>query len=87
MKRETLARLRAITGDAGIVSERTDRLAYESDGLGLIQRTPDLVLLPRDTEQVAAAMRVLHEAGIPIVPRGAGSRESLTSKSDSEASG
>ena len=64
--------LRAIVGEAGIVSDPVARFAYESDGLTLLQELPELVLLPRDTDQTARCMRVLHEHGVPLVPRGAG---------------
>jgi glycolate oxidase subunit GlcD len=64
--------LREIVGEAGLVTQRAERLAYESDGLALKRRIPDLVLLPEDTNQAARCMRVLHHAGVPVVPRGAG---------------
>ena len=64
--------LSEILGHAGLVSDPVARLAYESDGLTLERQMPELVLLPRDTAETAACMRVLHRAGVPIVPRGAG---------------
>ncbi len=64
--------LRSIVGDAGMVRERARRIPYESDGLALIRRVPDLVVLPRDTREVAACLRLLHEHGVPVVARGAG---------------
>jgi glycolate oxidase subunit GlcD len=64
--------LRSIVGDAGMVRERARRIPYESDGLALIRRVPDLVVLPRDTRQVAGCLRLLHEHGVPVVARGAG---------------
>jgi glycolate oxidase len=64
--------LRSIVGDAGLVRERARRIPYESDGLALLHRVPDLVLLPRDTAETAKCMRLLHERGVPIVARGAG---------------
>ena len=64
--------LRDIVGDAGVVTDSLSRLAYESDGLTLERETPDLVLLPRSTEETARCMRILHREGVPVVPRGAG---------------
>jgi len=64
--------LRAIVGDAGLVSSRTKRVPYESDGLAFVRHVPDLVLLPRDTRETAACMRFLSEHKIAVVPRGAG---------------
>ncbi len=37
-------------------------------------RTPDVVALPADEEQVAASLRIAHERGWPVVPAGAGRR-------------
>jgi len=67
-----LQRLRAILGDDGLITSPTARFAYESDGLTLLRQTPELVLLPRNTQQTAASMKLLAEAGVPVVPRGAG---------------
>ncbi|MFT4537733.1 MAG: glycolate oxidase subunit GlcD [Planctomycetota bacterium] len=64
--------LRAILGDRGLITAKNARFAYESDGLTLKRHTPELVLLPRNTEEAAACMRLLHAEGIPVVPRGAG---------------
>jgi glycolate oxidase subunit GlcD len=64
--------LRSIVGDRGLILERTRRIPYESDGLALLHRVPDLVLLPRDTAETARCMRVLRDRGLPVVTRGAG---------------
>ena len=64
--------LRSIVGDAGLVRERARRVAYESDGLAMLHRIPELVLLPRNTTETARCMRLLHENGVPVVARGAG---------------
>lgn len=50
-----------------------DRLvAYESDGLTAYRVSPRAVVLPGDTEEVSAVVKLLHAEGIEIVPRGAG---------------
>ena len=67
--REELTR---ILSPHGVVSSRAGRLAYESDGLALIHEQPEIVLLPRTTDECARAMRVLAAEGIPLVGRGAG---------------
>ena len=72
MDRRLLRDLRAIVGDAGLVEGRAGRVAYECDGFTFHRHVPGLVVLPRDTEQCAAVMRRLHEAGVSVVPRGAG---------------
>ena len=67
-----VAELRPIVGEAGLVHQRARRIPYESDGLALLRRVPDLVLLPRDTGELARCMRVLSDRGVPVVARGAG---------------
>jgi glycolate oxidase subunit GlcD len=64
--------LRALLGPAGVIDEPTRLLPYESDGLALLARAPELVVLPRDTRETAAAMALLSARGVPLVPRGAG---------------
>ena len=57
---------------ADVISDPVQCRAYECDGLTGYRVVPDLVLLPRDAGQVAAAVRVCHEHGVPFVARGAG---------------
>jgi FAD/FMN-containing dehydrogenase len=61
-----------ILGPRGVVDGAVASLAYESDGLALIRGTPEIVLLPRDTAQCAAALGVLAAEDVPVVGRGAG---------------
>jgi len=46
--------------------------AYECDALTAYRCRPMVVVLPRTTEQVAAVLRLCHDEGVPVVPRGAG---------------
>ena len=69
----TLVReLREVVGERGLVTDRARLLPYESDGLALLQRPPELVVLPRDTAETAAVLKLLHAEGVPLVARGAG---------------
>ena len=61
-----------VLGPAGVIREPTRLLPYESDALAMVAVRPELVILPRDTLQTAAAMRILHRRKVPVVPRGAG---------------
>lgn len=47
-------------------------LVYESDGLTRYRGAPAAVLLPGDTDGCAAAVALLHDAGVAVVARGAG---------------
>src|SRR6185503_2074559 len=64
--------LRALVGPAGVIEEPTRLLPYESDALAMLAVRPELVVLPRDTRETAAAMRLLAARGMAVVPRGAG---------------
>lgn len=55
-----------------VISDPVRCRSYECDGLTGYRVIPQLVLLPRDAAQVAAAVRVCHEHGVPFVARGAG---------------
>jgi glycolate oxidase len=55
-----------------VLTDPVRRRAYECDGLTGYRVVPDLVLLPRDAAQVAAAVQVCAEHGVPFVARGAG---------------
>jgi glycolate oxidase len=46
--------------------------AYECDGLSAYRKTPGLVVLPQNIEQVQAVLRLCHQFEVPVVPRGAG---------------
>ena len=47
-------------------------MLYEYDASALDMATADVVVVPASTEEVAAVMRVAAAAGVPVVPRGAG---------------
>ena len=66
------AELREVLGPEGVLTDRTRLIPYESDGLAMLQVPAEMVILPRNTAETAAALRLLHEAGVPIVARGAG---------------
>jgi glycolate oxidase len=67
-----VARLRAVLpGDAVIDADEALR-AYECDALTARRCPPLAVVLPRSTAEVAAALRVCHAEGVPVVPRGSG---------------
>src|SRR5688572_21602548 len=56
----------------GLVSSHEGRLVYECDMHTLYKGMPDVVALPRTTEQVQALVRLCREERVPIVPRGSG---------------
>ncbi|MBO0694395.1 MAG: FAD-binding protein, partial [Acidimicrobiaceae bacterium] len=66
------ARLRAVLGDDGVIDDPAERRTYECDGLAHYKVIPGLVVLPRTGAQVAEAVRLCAEAGVPFVARGSG---------------
>jgi glycolate oxidase len=67
-----VAELRRIAGDDGVVSRASELKVYECDGWTIEKCAPDVLVLPRTTEQVSEILRALWRRQIPFVPRGAG---------------
>src|SRR6476620_4539534 len=66
------ADLQAICGPKGMIASPEELLVYECDGYTIAKSAPDAVVFPESTEQAAQIMRVLHDHGVPFIPRGAG---------------
>jgi glycolate oxidase len=47
-------------------------MVYECDGFTIEKNSPDVVVFPRNTEDVANIVKVCNDAGVPFLPRGAG---------------
>jgi len=72
MERNSLVgELRRVVGDAYVLVEPEDVIVYEQDG-SIMQVTPEVVVLPASTAEVAGAVRAAKRANVPIVPRGSG---------------
>jgi FAD/FMN-containing dehydrogenase len=67
-----LAELRALLGDSGVMSSEAALFTYEADALTMERRPPDVVVLPRSTDEVCALVRWARDKGLPVTPRGAG---------------
>jgi glycolate oxidase len=65
------AELRQRLGSNSVFEAPEDIIMYEYD-YGLDRAMPDLVTLPRSTQEVQAIVRAANAAGVPIVARGAG---------------
>ena len=59
-------------GAAGVIKRREELLVYECDGLTSYRQRPAVVVLPRTTEQVAAAVKICDRYNVPFIARGAG---------------
>jgi glycolate oxidase subunit GlcD len=69
---ELVAALRAVVGEEGCLARPEDLLVYECDGLTLHAAKPAAVVMPRSRDEVVRVVRACREAGVPFVPRGAG---------------
>ena len=63
--------LKSIVGPARFIDAPEDLLAYACDAF-VEERTPEVVLLPETTAEVAAVMAIAHRENIPVTARGAG---------------
>ncbi len=71
-KDELIRELQSIVGFKGVITDPNELVVYETDGLSVFKHTPDLVVFPRNSEEVAAVVKALRRCGMPIVPRGVG---------------
>jgi glycolate oxidase len=67
-----IAQLTAIVGSKGIIQRREELITYECDGLTSYRERPDLVVLPKTTEHVAAVVKICDENNVAWIARGAG---------------
>ncbi len=71
-KPAVVAALRDVLPADAVIDAPEETRAYECDALSAYACQPLAVVLPRTTEEVAAALRVCHAMGVPVVPRGSG---------------
>ncbi|MGR3618445.1 MAG: FAD-linked oxidase C-terminal domain-containing protein [Roseovarius sp.] len=71
-KAELVARLRKVLPRDSVIEDPVETRAYECDALTAYKCPPLAVLLPASTREVAEALAICHEIGVPVVPRGAG---------------
>ena len=71
-KARVVARLSGfLPADAVIHDERETRV-YECDALTAYKCPPMVAVLPSSTDDVSQVLRICHEEGVPVVPRGSG---------------
>ena len=69
---DLVSRLRGVVGNDGVLSAQSDLMVYECDGFVIEKNAPDIVVFPRTTDDVAAIVKICTDAGVPFLPRGAG---------------
>ncbi|OIQ40080.1 MAG: FAD-binding oxidoreductase [Roseobacter sp. MedPE-SWde] len=71
-KTHLAARLSSVLPGDALIQDEMETRAYECDGLAAYRCPPLMVVLPRTTQEVSDVLRICHEEGVPVVPRGAG---------------
>jgi len=71
-KASIVARLEELLPGEAVISDPHETRAYECDALTAYHCQPLAVVLPGTTEEVAACLKICHQEGVPVVPRGAG---------------
>jgi glycolate oxidase len=71
-RQEIAAALSRIVPGEGVIADRDELTAYESDGLTAYRQPPLIAVLPETTEQVSRVLEYCRDEGIKVVPRGAG---------------
>jgi glycolate oxidase len=69
---EIVSSLIEIVGRENVVSGEHELLVYECDAYTLEKHLPNVVILPRTTEEVSAVAKLCARHNVPIIPRGAG---------------
>ncbi|MCD9020811.1 FAD-linked oxidase C-terminal domain-containing protein [Cohnella silvisoli] len=64
--------LRSIVGDAFFKDDAESLVTHSYDGTPMLQKLPDGVIYPKNTEQVSQIIKVLGKYGIPLISRGSG---------------
>ncbi|MGJ8621263.1 MAG: FAD-linked oxidase C-terminal domain-containing protein [Yoonia sp.] len=71
-KAQIVARLSEVLPRDAVISDERETRAYECDALTAYKCPPLCAVLPANTKEVADVLRICHEMGVPVVPRGSG---------------
>ena len=71
-KSHIVRRLSKVLPVEAVISEEHETRAYECDALTAYRCLPMIAVLPETTKQVSDILRICHEEGVPVVPRGSG---------------
>jgi glycolate oxidase len=65
-------RLRDVVGAENLLAKHSELVVFECDGFTIEKNTPDIVVFPRSTRDVVEIVKLCNAAGVPFLPRGAG---------------
>ncbi|MHA6264758.1 FAD-linked oxidase C-terminal domain-containing protein [Arenibacterium sp. CAU 1754] len=71
-KARLVERLMQVLPRDAVIFDEAETRAYECDALTAYKCPPLLAVLPDSTQQVSDVLRICHEMGVPVVPRGSG---------------
>ncbi|MCI5095221.1 MAG: FAD-binding protein, partial [Rhodobacteraceae bacterium] len=71
-KSKLVSRLSQVLPANALIQDEAETRAYECDALTAYRCPPLLAVLPSTTEEVSDVLRICHEEGVPVVPRGSG---------------
>ena len=71
-KARVVQRLQQVLPQDAVIHDVRETRAYECDALTAYKCPPMIAVLPASTEEVSDVLRICHEEGVPVVPRGAG---------------
>lgn len=67
-----VSRFLSVLPSDAVIHDEFETRAYECDALTAYKCPPLCAVLPSSTEEVAAVLKICHEEGVPVVPRGSG---------------
>ena len=67
---DLIGRLRGVVGDSGVTCDPDEMAGYLTDWRNAYAGASAAVVRPGSTDEVAAVMRLCHEAGVAVVPQG-----------------
>ncbi len=71
-KDRIVARLCSVLPPDAVIADAGELIAYECDALTAYRCPPMAAVLPRTTAEVSAVLKIAHDEGVPVVPRGSG---------------
>ncbi len=72
LKSDIIKSLRQVLGNEAVLTEKEELFSYSYDGTDAWSHMPDLVVLPKTTQQVSEIMKIASRHSIPVTPRGGG---------------
>ncbi|KHA53862.1 FAD-linked oxidase C-terminal domain-containing protein [Sulfitobacter geojensis] len=71
-KARVVARLQSVLPADAVIHDERETRAYECDALTAYRCPPMVAVLPSTTQEVSDVLRICHQEGVPVVPRGSG---------------